>query len=70
MRQAGLLTTIPILLAVSPIIGFLIGRFLDKKLGTEPVLGLIFLVLGFIAGGIQTARVIRIANRDANDKKD
>jgi len=64
MRQIGLLTTIPVLLAVSPIIGLLIGRFLDSKLGTEPLLMIIFLVCGFIAGARQTARVIKLASKE------
>ena len=68
MRQVGLLTTIPILLAVSPIIGFFIGRFIDSKAGTEPWFGIVFLVLGFIAGARQVARVIKLANQ--TNKKD
>ena len=69
MRRAGLLTTVPVLLAVSPIIGFFMGRFLDLKLGTEPVFSIIFLILGFVAGAVQVARVVRLANRDS-DKRD
>lgn len=69
IRQAGLLTTIPILLAASPIIGFLIGKFIDRKLGTEPVFSAIFLILGFIAGAVQVVRVVRIADRTSKQKK-
>ena len=70
MRQVGLLTTVPILLAVSPIIGFLIGQFIDNKLGTSPVFGIVFLVFGFIAGARQVARVVRIANKPRNKQND
>jgi len=69
MRRAGLLTTVPVLLAASPIIGFFMGRFLDNKLGTEPVFSIIFLILGFVAGAVQVARVVRLANRES-DKRD
>jgi len=64
MRQVGLLTTIPVLLAVSPLIGFFMGRFLDQKLDTDPVFTIVFLILGFIAGARQTARVIRLASKE------
>jgi F0F1-type ATP synthase assembly protein I len=69
IRQVGLLTTIPILLTVSPLIGFFIGRFLDGKLHTDPIFTIIFLVLGFIAGARQVARVLKIANKEY-DKED
>ena len=69
VRQVGLLTTIPILLAASPIIGFFMGRFIDGKLGTDPVFSIIFVVLGFIAGAIQVTKMVKRANRDL-EKKD
>jgi F0F1-type ATP synthase assembly protein I len=68
VRQAGLLSTIPVLLAVSPLIGFFIGRFLDGKFNSDPVFTIVFLILGFVAGAMQTARIIRLANRDSEEK--
>ena len=50
-RQIGILTTIPILLAVGPILGYYIGNFLDKRLNTTPYLMILFIVLGFVASG-------------------
>lgn len=64
VRRTGLLTTVPILLAASPVIGFYIGRFLDDKLRTEPVLSIIFLILGFVAGAVQVAKVVKLANKE------
>jgi ATP synthase protein I len=61
-RQAGLLSTIPFLMAVPPIAGLLIGRYLDKKLNAYPVLTIIFMLLGFAAGVREVALVIRKAN--------
>jgi F0F1-type ATP synthase assembly protein I len=69
IRQAGLLTTIPVLLAASPIIGFLIGRFIDRKLNTQPVFGIVLLVLGFIAGAVQVTRVVKLAGKDVRGRK-
>jgi len=50
-RQIGILTTIPILLAVGPILGYYIGDFLDKRLNTTPYLMILLIVLGFVASG-------------------
>jgi ATP synthase protein I len=61
IRRIGLLGTIPILLAVGPVVGFLIGRWLDEKLGTEPILLVVFLVFGFVAAGKEVYRIIKKA---------
>lgn len=53
MRTAGLLLAIPTLLIASPLGGFFLGGWLDGKFGTTPWLTIIFLVLGFVAGGRQ-----------------
>ena len=72
VRQAGLLTTIPVLLAVSPIIGLLIGRWIDGKLGTDPIFSLVLLVAGFAAGAKQVIRLVKLAgkNREKDKKED
>lgn len=62
LRQSGLLATVPFLLAVPPIAGMLIGRFLDQKFNTDPILTIILLILGFIAGAKEIASVIKKAN--------
>jgi len=62
-RQLGMLTIIPFLLGVSPLVGFFMGRWLDRRLGTEPVLTWAFLALGFVAGIRETVRILRKANR-------
>jgi ATP synthase protein I len=53
MRTAGYLLAIPTLLIVSPLAGFFMGGQLDRWFGTAPWLTMIFLVLGFVAGGRQ-----------------
>ena len=45
------------------------GRFIDQKVGTEPWFSFGFLILGFIAGARQVARVIKLANREEGRKK-
>jgi F0F1-type ATP synthase assembly protein I len=49
-RQIGIYMTIPFVLAISPIMGWFIGRWLDEKFDTNPYLMYVGLFLGFIAG--------------------
>lgn len=66
-RQAGMLTMIPFLLGVAPVVGYFMGSWLDSKLGTDPVLMLVFLGLGFVAGVRETVLVVKKAGRSADD---
>lgn len=63
-RQAGLLSTIPFILALAPIVGFVIGNYLDSKFRTAPWLSIILLVLGFVAGVRETIKIIQLAQRE------
>ena len=70
-RQVGMLSTIPFLMVVPPIAGVLIGRYIDRKLDTQPVFIIVFLVLGFAAGVREVAIVLKRANSQADgDKRD
>jgi len=64
IRRAGLLTAIPLILAMSPVIGFFMGDFLDSKLGTGPYLMIVFVVLGFVAGAREVYRLVKRAYED------
>ena len=57
LRQAGLVTLIPFLLLASPLVGYFLGRFLDRMLHTS-FLWIVFLGLGFIAGAREVYRII------------
>ena len=59
LRTAGLLLAIPTLLIVSPLVGFWIGAWLDKRAGTDPWLGITGLALGFAAAGRETYLIYR-----------
>jgi F0F1-type ATP synthase assembly protein I len=63
------LVVIPILLAVGPILGYFIGNFLDKKLGTDPYLMILFIVLGFIASGREVYQLVKKAYQENSSKK-
>jgi F0F1-type ATP synthase assembly protein I len=73
VRQSGLLATIPFMLAVPPIAGLLIGRFIDNRINTNPVFTIILMVFGFAAGIKEVAGVLKKANadneKDNQDKK-
>lgn len=68
-RQAGLLSTIPFLMAAPPIAGLLIGRYLDKKFNVQPLFTIIFLLLGFAAGVREVALVLKKANAPGDGDK-
>jgi ATP synthase protein I len=63
VRQVGLLTTIPVMLLSGPLIGFLIGDYIDKRFGTTPWFMIICLILGFVASIRQTINIIRKAGK-------
>ncbi len=56
-------TSIPFVLLGGPVVGFLIGSFLDAKLKTGWVFLVIFLVLGFIAAVKETILIIKRVQR-------
>lgn len=63
-RQIGLLGTIPFIIAVSPLIGYFIGGWIDKKLGTDPIFMVVFIGLGLAAAVKETVKIIKEASRD------
>jgi ATP synthase protein I len=63
-RQVGLLTTIPFILALAPIVGYLLGQYLDNRFHTRPWLGIILLGLGFVAGVRETIKIIKLSQRE------
>ena len=62
----ALLGTIPLVLAVSPLVGYGLGLLLDRWLHTE-VLRFVFLALGFVAGVREVVRLVRRARRDLDE---
>lgn len=69
IRQVGLLTAVPFILAIAPLIGYFFGTFLDRRLGTSPVFMIIMIILGFVAGGRQVYRLVNLASRES-DRED
>jgi ATP synthase protein I len=59
LQTAGLLLSIPTLLIVSPLVGFFVGGWLDRRFKTEPWLGIAGLAVGFAAAGRETYLIYR-----------
>ena len=60
-RQVGLLTSIPFILALAPLIGLAIGLYLDRHFRTKYWFGIAFCVLGFVAGVRETIKIIKLS---------
>ena len=67
IRQLGLLSVIPMILAVAPLIGYFLGNKIDGWLSTGPVFGLVFVGLGFAAGVRETIVILRKSQEDDTD---
>lgn len=59
LKMIGIYGTIPFVLAIPPIVGWLIGTWLDKWLGTSPFLMYVLIVLGLIAGIREFYRILK-----------
>ncbi|MBI3581179.1 MAG: AtpZ/AtpI family protein [Nitrospinae bacterium] len=46
-------------LVVSTLVGFGMGRWLDGKLGTRPVLTIVFVLLGLAAGYLNAYKTLK-----------
>ena len=58
-RQMCVFITIPFVLAIPPVMGWLIGEWLDSLFDTKPILMYVFIVLGFAAGFKEVYRIIK-----------
>ena len=58
-RVVGVYITLPFVLAISPIIGWAIGRWLDKYFETTPYLTYSLLFLGVVAGVREFYRIVK-----------
>ncbi len=70
LRQIGLYAAIPGILLAAPLIGYVIGWWLDGKLNTEPYLSALGIFLGIAAAGVEIFQLVKKAsstNDNGND---
>ena len=70
LKQLGSLSTIGLEIALSIAVGYLGGRWLDEKLGTEPWLEWIGLGFGLAAAVQSLYRAVRRAQRLMEEEDD
>jgi ATP synthase protein I len=66
LKTTARLASVGIELSISTVIGALGGRWLDSKLGTEPWLMIVGLVIGVAAGFRSLIRTAQRANRESD----
>ena len=64
IRSAGLASTAGLVLVISIFIGWAIGRWLDKLLGTDPWLMMVLTLMGIAAGFIEMFRIVLQISED------
>jgi len=57
-------STLGIEMGISPIVGYFIGRWLDGKLGSTPVLSIIMLLAGIASGFFALFRTLKRMEND------
>jgi len=67
---ASLYLAVPTLLAASILVGFFLGQWADAKLGTEPLLMIVGLVLGMAAAGRELYRLVKKAQALEEEEKE
>ena len=63
-RAMMLLATIPLFIGIAPIVGWWLGRWIDRKAGTEWAFQAIGSALGIGAAILETVRIVRRTQRD------
>ena len=56
------------ILAVAPLVGYYLGRWLDGRLGTEPILMFVMLGVGLAAGVRETILILKKAQNSNGDE--
>ena len=59
LRQIGAITTIPMIFAAGPLVGYWIGQWVDRRFGTAPWGTVVVSLLGFAASFKQVISIIR-----------
>jgi len=66
--QIALLGAVPAILVAAPLIGFFAGRWADGKLGSEPYLTILGIILGFVAAGREIYKLVKRSEQLEKEK--
>ncbi|MFQ5500524.1 MAG: AtpZ/AtpI family protein [Candidatus Zixiibacteriota bacterium] len=66
----GLLSAVPALLLVSPLIGLFAGQWIDDRFGTEPIGVVVGVVLGLSAAAREIYNIVKKAEKLQEKDKD
>ncbi len=69
-KQIGILTTVPTMLLVGPILGLFAGQWADDKFGTGPYLTVVGVVLGLASAGLESYNLIKKAQEAERREED
>ena len=64
LKQLAVLTTVPIILLVGPVVGYFTGAWLDRKFQIYPWLTVVFVTLGFLASGREVVRLLKMVSKE------
>ena len=67
-KTAGFVSAGGMQVVVGALVGYFIGRWIDRKLGIEGVLAIVLALLGFTAGLYQMWRTLQLLNRRTERK--
>ena len=60
IKIGGLLSFIPIIMAVGPLAGYFAADYLEKRFGLPGYTSVIFITIGFVASARETIKIIRL----------
>lgn len=62
--KAGRASSIGLVLVVAVVLGYLLGSWLDRVFGTEPLLTLVFTIIGVVSGFVEMIRIAVSLTKD------
>jgi ATP synthase protein I len=68
VKQIGILTSIPIILVLGPLVGYFVGDWVDRRFQWYPWATIVFLVLGFVAAGREIVRLLKQVLKEDSKK--
>ena len=63
IKNIGMVTFIPFMLAVGPLSGYFVGDFIQKKFNLSAYVVILSVIVGFTAAVTETIRIIKIVAR-------